>query len=170
MNEGENAGRDQILRTESITFAIKFWEGTLTARQVLVRNWCLHRLAAGAAAGQVSRGMRLPFYLLSCISTLIVPDQEAAALAPLPRLEALPHLINPLVSLPQLLSSFSSLMHSLLPIISYNASPTTLGIYTILCGLFLYTASKMFGFGSRNQFVVAGRVWTRCLHLHRRCY
>ncbi|BCR97364.1 3-dehydrosphinganine reductase [Aspergillus luchuensis] len=47
-------------------------------------------------------------------------------------------------------------MHPLIPTIFYDSSPTTLGIYTILCGLFLYSASKMFGFG-RNQFVVQGR-------------
>ncbi|PYH95932.1 3-ketodihydrosphingosine reductase tsc10 [Aspergillus ellipticus CBS 707.79] len=47
-------------------------------------------------------------------------------------------------------------MHPLLPTVFYDSSPTTLGIYTILCGLFLYTASKMFGF-SRNRFVVEGR-------------
>ncbi|RAK72923.1 3-dehydrosphinganine reductase [Aspergillus fijiensis CBS 313.89] len=48
-------------------------------------------------------------------------------------------------------------MHQLLSFIHYDSSPTILGVSTILCGILLYTVSKMLGFGSRNHFVVEGR-------------
>ncbi|KAE8394231.1 hypothetical protein BDV23DRAFT_190408 [Aspergillus alliaceus] len=44
-------------------------------------------------------------------------------------------------------------------VLSYfpNDSPTKLGVSIILCGFFLYTVTKMFRFGSKNEFAVEGR-------------
>ncbi|KAL4917640.1 hypothetical protein BDW62DRAFT_183556 [Aspergillus aurantiobrunneus] len=48
-------------------------------------------------------------------------------------------------------------MHPSLPSISYDLSPTTVGISAVVGALFFYTFVKMFGFGNQNQFVVEGR-------------
>lgn len=47
---------------------------------------------------------------------------------------------------------------------SYPAA--VLGASAILCGVLTYAVLKMFGFGSRNEFVVDGRVRAMREELH----
>ncbi|KAE8149293.1 3-ketodihydrosphingosine reductase tsc10 [Aspergillus avenaceus] len=48
-------------------------------------------------------------------------------------------------------------MHQTLSLITSDLSPTKLGFSVLFCSFLLYTVGKMFGFGSRNEFVVEGR-------------
>ncbi|PLN83815.1 NAD(P)-binding protein [Aspergillus taichungensis] len=48
-------------------------------------------------------------------------------------------------------------MSPILSSLSNDLSFTTLGISVALCGLVVYLTAQMFGFGSRNEFVVEGR-------------
>ncbi|CAG8426919.1 unnamed protein product [Penicillium salamii] len=54
--------------------------------------------------------------------------------------------------LPQSLSQSLSLQTTL-----YNTPLPILGLYTLVCTILAYSIAKMFGFGSRNEFIVEGQ-------------
>jgi 3-dehydrosphinganine reductase len=43
----------------------------------------------------------------------------------------------------------------------YNTSLPVLGISALVCTIITYSIAKMFGFGSRNEFIVEGQVCTK---------